>query len=160
MLPSEDVAAAVFALLAPLYGGSKSPLKTLSRAIQPAAQMQADQCPAIFQVQMGQFPDAATRELGGQLARLMVFEWFVYAAGDSTTDTPASAQLNNLVDLAIGQIPTDDGVTPPVPFLVDEVPCPIWWEPEIAYMEAVPGVSQMSIARIEIKVKVPPAFPA
>lgn len=157
MLPSEDVAAAVFALLAPLSGGSKSPVVTLSRAVQPAAQMQANQCPAIFQMQLGQFPDASTRQLGGQLARIMVFEWFIYAAGDSSTATPASTQLNNLVDLALGQIPTDDGETPAVPFLVDEVPCPIWWEPEIAYMEAVPGVSQMSIARIEVKVKVPPA---
>lgn len=159
MLPSEDVASAVFDLWHALTTKPLSLVVTLSRAIQPAAQMQSDQCPALFQVQMGQFPDNRTRQLGGQLARIMVFELFIYVWGDSSTDVPASTQLNNIVDAVINQIPTDaDGNPNPVPLFVNDVPCPIWWDPEISYMEAVPGVSSVSIARIEVKVAVPPAF--
>ena len=161
MLPSEDVALAVFALLDALKVGSPPLVVTTSRVIQPAAQVPADAMPAIFQVQNGFVPDPMTRQLGGMVARIMMFEWFVYVAANPTDANPASTALNQIVDAAVNQIPVqfDDG-SGAVPFTVDTVPCPIWWEPDVIYMEAVPGVSNVSIARIEVKVKVPPAFPA
>jgi len=160
MLPSEDIAVAVFGLLTPLGVGSPPLVRTLSRAIQPAAQMSAEMLPAIFQVQRGYVPDPTTRQLGGLVARIMIFEWYVYVWGDSTTAVPASTQLNTVADAAVNCIPVlnDDG-SGGVPFSVNTVPLPIWWEPDVTYMEAVPGISSVSIAMIEVKVKVWPAYP-
>lgn len=150
-LPTEDAATAVFGLLAPLAASSPPAVKTLSRDLIPVTQIAAAQCPAIFQVQPGFSPDAATRQLGGASARVITFEWFVYVWGGKGSSTT----LNNLVDAAMNQIPTDESNVA-IPLLINGVACPIWWDPDVAMLPNVPGISDVMIARIEIKLKVPP----
>ena len=159
MLPSEYVAEAVFGLLSGLTTSSPPLVVTTSRAIVAAAQVQSSKLPAVYQVQTGWHPDSRT--LPNVIVRVFEFEWFVYVgAPNAAGGDPPSTLLNNIVDACIAAVPSDDSGANPVPFLVANVPCPIYVDPDVAYMEAVEGVSPVSIARIVIKVKVPPAVPA
>ena len=161
MLPSEDVAVAVFGLLSGLTAGSPPAAVTVSRSILPAAQTPASKLPAVFQTQMGWTASPVDRTLPNVIVRVFEFEWFIYVAAPATLEgPPASTALNNLVDACFAAVPSDDTGSNPTPFLVDEVPCPIYVDPNVAYMEAVIGLSTVSIARLSIKVKVPPAVPA
>lgn len=159
LLPTEDIAQAVFGLLAPLLVTSPPLVVSLSRNIIPATQIQADQCPAVFQIQAGFIADANTRTLGGMVARTVTFEWFVYVWGVPSDTVNPSTQLNQIVDACINAIPTDQDTGAQTPLFISGIPCPIWWEPEVSYMEAVPGITNISIARIEVKVKAPPVVP-
>jgi hypothetical protein len=153
MIPREDVAAAVFALLAPLTLGSPPLVKTVSRRIQPAAQMQPGAMPAVFQVQMDETVESISRTLEGMYVTVMNFEWFVYAHSSDPNASPSSV-LNPIVDAVLGCLPA----ALQVPFVVDNVPMPLFWDGSIAYVEGI--IMDMSIARIPVKVKVPWGVPA
>ena len=153
-LPTEDCAAAVFALLAPLNSASPKIVNTLSRDLIPATQIGQGQCPAVFQVCPGFAPN--TRTMGGTVGRVITFEWFVYVWGGPG----GSTALNQIVDACMNTIPTDDGTGNMSPLFVDEIACPIWWEPDVAMLPNVPGISNLLIARIEVKLLVPPVVPA
>lgn len=162
MIPSEDVAVAVFGLLSGLTAGSPAPVVTLSRSIVPASQMEAGKLPAVFQVQTGWHPKPMPRTLGNVIVRVFEFEWFLYVAASPVANGPASSTaLNALVDACIHCVPHGEypQATNPVPFTVDTVPCNIYVEPEVAYAEAVKGILDVSIARIAVRVEVPPAYP-
>jgi hypothetical protein len=156
VLPREDVAQAVFALLAPLAATSPKIVTTLSRSIVPITQAQPSACPAVYQVQpedRGQ----SFRTTEGLYAKTMVFEWWIYVAAPSDSAVPASALLNPILDAVESAL--DPYTSMQLPFVVDGVQLPIFWDGKIPRLDPVPGIAQFGAAYLEIHVIIPPALP-
>lgn len=152
MLPREDIALALIALLAPLQSTSPPLVATLSRRIVPAVQIQPAQCPAVFQVISDEHVQEGQRTLEGMYVSVMGFDWMVYAYSAPSTSTAPSSVLNPIVDAVLGKLPPAG-----VPFVVDGVAMPLFWDGTIDYVDGM--IANISIARIPVKVMVPWATP-